>query len=60
MVAIDLTQNAVIDVTARRWEASEIDDYDFLESELFRSTIMSVFPTDSIKSPSRNRLRLAL
>lgn len=40
---IDLTQNAVTDVTARRSEANEIDDYDFLESELFRSTIMSVF-----------------
>lgn len=34
-MVIDSTQNA-IDVTARRSEASEIDDYDFLESELFR------------------------
>lgn len=59
-MVIDSMQNA-IDVTARRSEASEIDDYDFLESELFRSTIMSVFPTDSIKSSlSWNQLHLSL
>ena len=55
MALIDSLQK-FIDVTARRFQASEIDDYELLESWTLSIDDNVRFPTDSIKS-SWNWLR---